>query len=165
MTPVKNPPRNKASRRQFLKRATVALAGAGCAAWSKGAGLASPRSPAAPQAKRTADTVEDRVKRLIIAELDVDEAQVVPKARLREDLDADSLDVVELVMALEEAFEIEISEQQSEKLRTVEDVIHCVQDQVKIKEPAAGKPSKPSAKAMTLEGAGRVSPEAHTIPS
>jgi acyl carrier protein len=71
------------------------------------------------------------VKRIIVEHLGIDEAKVVPKARLAEDLGADSLDVVELVLALEEAFDIEIPEEEGEKLRTVNDVIRCVQSHVK----------------------------------
>jgi acyl carrier protein len=121
------------SRRAFLKWiGTTAGVGAGYAVLSKVvAVLAFPARSAEPQSKRTTGTVEERVKRIIVEHLGVDEAKVVPKARLAEDLGADSLDVVELVLALEEAFDIEIPEEEGEKLRTVNDVIRCVQSHVK----------------------------------
>ncbi len=61
----------------------------------------------------------DKVKDIVVEQLDVDVDKVTPEANFVNDLDADSLDVVELVMALEEAFEIEISDEEAEKIATV----------------------------------------------
>ncbi len=61
-------------------------------------------------------TVFDRVKSIIVEQLGVDESEVTPEASFVEDLGADSLDVVELVMALEEEFEIEIPDEDAEKI-------------------------------------------------
>ena len=61
----------------------------------------------------------DKVKDIVVEQLDVDADKVTAEANFVNDLDADSLDVVELVMALEEAFEIEISDEEAEKIATV----------------------------------------------
>ena len=65
----------------------------------------------------------DKVKEIVADELSVDPSVVTPQARFIEDLGADSLDVVELVMRFEEDFEIEIPDEDAEKLRTVQDVM------------------------------------------
>lgn len=64
-------------------------------------------------------SVSDRVKEIIVEQLGVNEDQVVPEAKFVEDLGADSLDTVELVMALEEEFGAEIPDEEAEKLTTV----------------------------------------------
>ena len=64
-------------------------------------------------------TVEERVKKIIAEQLGVEEAEVTPEASCVEDLGADSLDTVELVMALEEEFSIEIPDEDAEKILTV----------------------------------------------
>ena len=64
-------------------------------------------------------TVDERVKKVIAEQLGVEEDEVVPEASFVEDLGADSLDTVELVMALEEEFEIEIPDEDAEKILTV----------------------------------------------
>lgn len=64
-------------------------------------------------------SVKDRVKEIIVEQLGVNEDQVVPDAKFVEDLGADSLDTVELVMALEEEFGAEIPDEEAEKLTTV----------------------------------------------
>ena len=66
--------------------------------------------------------VEQRVKNIIVEQLNVDAASVTPDASFVDDLGADSLDIVELVMAMEEEFDIEIPDEDAEKLRTVGDV-------------------------------------------
>lgn len=71
-------------------------------------------------------TVEERVKQIIVEQLGVDEAEVTPNASFVDDLGADSLDTVELVMAFEEAFDIEIPDEQAEKIRTVKDAIDYI---------------------------------------
>ena len=60
-------------------------------------------------------TVEERVKQIIVEQLGVDEAEVTPKASFVDDLGADSLDTVELVMAFEEAFDVEIPDEEAER--------------------------------------------------
>ncbi len=70
--------------------------------------------------------VEERVKKIIIDQLGVDEAEVTPEAKFIDDLGADSLDTVELVMALEEEFGIEIPDEEAEKIATVQDAISYI---------------------------------------
>jgi acyl carrier protein len=72
-------------------------------------------------------SVEQKVKQIIVEQLGVDEAQVDPTASFVDDLGADSLDIVELVMALEEEFNIEISDEDAEKIRTVKDVVTYIE--------------------------------------
>ncbi|MGB1129703.1 MAG: acyl carrier protein [Haloferula sp.] len=67
-------------------------------------------------------TIEDRVKDIIVDQLGVNADQVNPDAKFIEDLGADSLDTVELVMAFEEEFEIEVPDEEAEKLTSVGDV-------------------------------------------
>ena len=70
--------------------------------------------------------VEDKVKQIIVDQLSVEEGEVTPSASFVDDLGADSLDTVELVMAFEEAFEIEIPDEDAEKIRTVKDAIDYI---------------------------------------
>jgi acyl carrier protein len=67
---------------------------------------------------------EDKVKEIIAKELEVDVKQMTPEAKFIEDLGADSLDIVELVMALEEEFSIEIPDEDADKLKTVGDAMN-----------------------------------------
>lgn len=67
--------------------------------------------------------VDDKVKQIIVEQLGVEEAEVTSSASFVDDLGADSLDTVELVMAFEEAFDIEIPDEDAEKIRTVQDAI------------------------------------------
>ena len=76
-------------------------------------------------------TIEQRVKDIIVEQLGVKPDQVTPEAKFIEDLGADSLDTVELVMALEEEFGNEIPDEQAEKLQSVGDVIKYIEDQQK----------------------------------
>ena len=71
-------------------------------------------------------TIEERIQAIIVEQLGVDEKEVTESASFIEDLGADSLDTVELVMAFEEAFEIEIPDEDAEKIRTVQDAIDYV---------------------------------------
>ena len=66
-------------------------------------------------------SVADKVKQIIVEQLGVEESEVTPTASFVDDLGADSLDTVELVMAFEEAFDIEIPDEDAEKLKTVKD--------------------------------------------
>jgi acyl carrier protein len=70
--------------------------------------------------------IEERVKEIIAEQLGVDRSKVIPEASFVEDLGADSLDTVELVMALEEQFEIEIPDEDAQKIITVKDAIDYV---------------------------------------
>ena len=70
----------------------------------------------------------DRIGKIIVEQLGVNEDQVKPEAKFIEDLGADSLDTVELVMALEEKFETEIPDEEAEKLQSVGDVIKFIED-------------------------------------
>ena len=72
--------------------------------------------------------VADKVKSIIVEQLGVDEEEVTPDASFVDDLGADSLDTVELVMALEEEFGIEVPDEQAEKLQSVGDVIKYIED-------------------------------------
>lgn len=72
-------------------------------------------------------SIEQRVKQIIVEQLGVDESQVDGKASFVDDLGADSLDIVELVMAFEEAFEIEIPDEDAEKIATVQDAIDYIE--------------------------------------
>ncbi|MFH1283201.1 MAG: acyl carrier protein [bacterium] len=70
--------------------------------------------------------VETRVKSIIVEQLGVDASEVVPQAQFINDLGADSLDTVELVMALEEEFDIEIPDEEAEKIQTVGSAIDYI---------------------------------------
>jgi len=75
-----------------------------------------------------ADSIQEKVKDIIVEQLGVNAEQVVPEAKFIEDLGADSLDTVELVMAFEEEFEIEVPDEDAEKLQTVGDVYKYVEE-------------------------------------
>ncbi len=72
-------------------------------------------------------SVADEVKQIIIEQLGVDEEEVKPEAKFVEDLGADSLDTVELVMAMEEKFGIDIPDSDAEQIKTVQDAIDYVE--------------------------------------
>lgn len=72
-------------------------------------------------------SVENRVKSIIADQLGVDEAQIKPESKFIEDLGADSLDIVELIMAMEEEFQTEIPDEDAENIRTVGDAVNYVQ--------------------------------------
>lgn len=74
------------------------------------------------------DTFE-KVKAVMAEQLGVDEDQITPQARIVDDLGADSLDVVEFVMALEEEFEIEIPDEEAEKIATVQAAVDYINSQ------------------------------------
>ena len=76
------------------------------------------------------DKVEERVKKIIVENLGVEEDDVVPEAKFVDDLGADSLDTVELVMAFEEAFDIEIPDEDAEKILTVGKAIEYIKEKI-----------------------------------
>ena len=76
------------------------------------------------------EPVADRVKKIIVDQLGVEEELVTPEASFVDDLGADSLDTVELVMALEEEFDIEIPDEDAEKMTTVADAIKYLESHV-----------------------------------
>ena len=71
--------------------------------------------------------VEEKVKSIIVEQLGVDANEVTPEASFVDDLGADSLDTVELVMAFEEAFNIEIPDEAAEKIQTVKDAVEYIE--------------------------------------
>ncbi|MBP7998997.1 MAG: acyl carrier protein [Chloroflexi bacterium] len=74
--------------------------------------------------------VQERITKIIVDLLGVDESKVVLNARFREELEADSLDLVELIMAFEEEFESEISDEEAQKITTVGEAITYIQAQM-----------------------------------
>jgi len=75
-------------------------------------------------------TIEERAKKIIVDVLGVDASKVTPDARFREDLEADSLDLVELIMQFEEEFEGDISEEDAQQFETVGQVIEYLKSQL-----------------------------------
>jgi acyl carrier protein len=71
-------------------------------------------------------TIEQKVKNIIADQLGVGEEEIKPTASFIEDLGADSLDIVELVMAMEEEFEVEIPDEEAENIKTVQDAVNYV---------------------------------------
>jgi acyl carrier protein len=76
-------------------------------------------------------SVEQKVKEIIVEQLGVEEGQVTDNAKFVEDLGADSLDTVELVMALEEEFGLEIPDTEAEKIRSVGDAVNYIKNNAK----------------------------------
>ncbi len=70
--------------------------------------------------------VEEKVRKIVAEKLSVEAEEVVPEASFVDDLGADSLDLVELIMAMEEAFDIEVPDDEAEKLQTVQDAVNYV---------------------------------------
>ena len=73
-------------------------------------------------------SVEDKVKKIIAEKLSVDISEVVPEASFVDDLGADSLDLVELIMSMEEEFEVDISDDDAEKMVTVKDAFDYIKE-------------------------------------
>jgi len=76
----------------------------------------------------TRDKIQKKIKEITSEQLGVDESQITAEAKFVEDLGADSLDTVELVMALEEEFNIDISDEEAEKLTTLQKVVDYIED-------------------------------------
>lgn len=70
----------------------------------------------------------DRLKKIVAEQLGVDESEVTPQASFVDDLNADSLDLVELIMSLEEEFGMEIPDQDAEKIRTVQEAVDYIDE-------------------------------------
>ena len=79
----------------------------------------------------TKDEIIKKVKEITSEQLGVDESQITPEAKFIDDLGADSLDIVELVMALEEEFNLEISDEEAEKLIAVQKVVDYLENRIK----------------------------------
>jgi len=75
-------------------------------------------------------SIEDKVKKIIAEKLSVDLDEVVPEASFVDDLGADSLDLVELIMSMEEEFDVEISDEDAEKMTSVKDAMEYVNQHV-----------------------------------
>lgn len=73
-----------------------------------------------------ATDILERVKKIVVEQLDVDPAEVTPEAGIKEDLGADSLDVVDLIMQLEDEFDLTIEEEEAEKINTVGDIVNFI---------------------------------------
>ncbi len=78
----------------------------------------------------SSEEVYDKVKEIIVEQLGVAETAITPEASFIDDLGADSLDIVELIMALEEEFDLEIPDADAEKVVTVNDVVEYIKDNI-----------------------------------
>jgi acyl carrier protein len=76
-------------------------------------------------------TVSERLKNIIVEQLGVEEGEVVPSASFTEDLNADSLDLVELIMSLEEEFKLQISDEDAEKITTVGEAEEYIEEHLR----------------------------------
>jgi acyl carrier protein len=76
-------------------------------------------------------TVSERLKNIIVEQLGVEESEVVPSASFTEDLNADSLDLVELIMSLEEEFKLQISDEDAEKITTVGEAEEYIEEHLR----------------------------------
>jgi acyl carrier protein len=76
-------------------------------------------------------TVRERLKKIIVDQLGVDESEVVPSASFVEDLNADSLDLVELIMSLEEEFKLQITDEDAEKITTVQEAEDYIEEHLR----------------------------------
>jgi acyl carrier protein len=76
-------------------------------------------------------TITERLKKIVVDQLGVDESEVVSSASFVEDLNADSLDLVELIMSLEEEFKLQISDEDAEKITTVQEADDYIEEHLK----------------------------------
>jgi acyl carrier protein len=76
-------------------------------------------------------TIHERLKKIVVDQLGVDESEVVPNASFVEDLNADSLDLVELIMSLEEEFKLQISDEDAEKITTVQEAEDYIEEHLR----------------------------------
>lgn len=76
--------------------------------------------------------VFERVKKIVVEQLGVDEEQITPTASFTDDLGADSLDTVELVMALEQEFNLEIPDEDAEKISTINEAVQYIQEHIEV---------------------------------
>ncbi len=76
-------------------------------------------------------TVSERLRKIVVDQLGVDEGEVVPNASFVEDLNADSLDLVELIMSLEEEFKLQISDEDAEKITTVQEAEDYIEEHLR----------------------------------
>ncbi len=74
--------------------------------------------------------IEEKIKEVIVEQLDITEEECVPDASFIDDLGADSLDIVELIMAMEDHFNLEISDEDLEKIRTVRDITDYIKERI-----------------------------------
>ncbi len=74
--------------------------------------------------------LQERVSELVVEQLGVSPEEVVPESAFIDDLGADSLDIVELVMAMEEAFDVEIPDEDAEKIQTIEDAVSYLKERI-----------------------------------
>jgi len=122
-TNFRRPPHSVESELRALLAASRAI--------SRGVSFAVTRVPQAIVEEVMASAVEQKVEQIIVEQLGVDESQVDNKASFVDDLGADSLDIVELVMAFEEAFELEIPDEDAEKIATVGDAVTYIEGKKK----------------------------------
>ena len=118
---------NRLSRRIFLGKLGTAAVGVGEVAMLRGRSLRAASSQTAKSSEnQPCDSIARKVKEIIVKQLGVDEGKVTPNARFVEDLGADSLDLVELIMAFEEAFKIEIPDKDAGDIKTVREAIDYI---------------------------------------
>lgn len=85
-----------------------------------------------PETKRKKDILFSKVKPILAKQLEVDESKITPSSGIVEDLGADSLDSVEMVMALEDEFGIEIPDEDAEKMNTIDDILTYLSEKVNL---------------------------------
>jgi len=79
----------------------------------------------------TTSSIHERIRKIIVDQLGVDEVEVVPNASFVEDLNADSLDLVELIMSLEEEFKVQITDEDAEKITTVQEAEDYIEEHLR----------------------------------
>jgi len=112
------------------RRMGVELSSTGDSHYNSAAVTAGAARPLA-EGMKTMSSVEERVHKIVVEQLGVKEEDVTPEASFVDDLGADSLDTVELVMALEEEFETEIPDEDAEKITTVQQAIDYINEHLK----------------------------------